>query len=794
MEENNLQNHETGDWKFCLWLIAAGAAALVSAAPLAGFDSSVLQYFESLKSETLGAVMRLLTDAGSGIVLGAFALLAFAAMRNRRAGLRVVLSLLLATLAASVLKNLISRQRPGDAAADSFPSGHTLSSTALAAALTIRLRSRGAPLLGIAALIGFSRIFRTSHYLSDVLAGAGIGLICAGAAGLLVRSSPRLTYRREVRIGAGLIALFLAVIPWIARRNHLQQLVLIAMPPVALFVLWSYMDVLISRAKKLFSNLSDRRLILYILVASLALFLAGTWAFTLFDRDEGWYAEIAREMGHSGNLLIPTYRGEPFLEKPPLPYWLMVFSLRIFGANAFAARLPSALAGAAACVVLFLLARYMFDRKTALASVAVFATSFMTLFVMRIALMDAVLLLLVLISLYGFWRIYSGDTSRLCWLMLYGGAGLAFLSKYLAGVAIIGIAALGAIALSRRWDVLRKARLATGALLFAVVAGAWFVPAAIATDGELLRVFWEQNISRSTSAMHGHTGPFFYYIAFLPLIFFPWFSFLPRALAQKRPEIAPKTGPWFFLISWSAGTVILFSAVSTKLPHYIFPALPALAVFVGSLLANPRERESALAGWRTVFAYLSLGIVGLAVGAGVPVALESGGFSNLWVFLLPACALVLAGAILAIIDLRRNLLKASATLCCGMAGFALLLFLVGAPALNPVKLPARIGRIIQQKAQPKDMVIYWGYVPPSQAFYAQRSFSAYSHQEINQHLASGGRVFCILPSAQTNGLTGRLGEGFGLEKLFESRGFDFGHGKWQVLALVLITKAPRGSD
>ncbi len=794
MPNENLQEPETSDRNFCLGVVLAGVAVMICALPLSVFDTAVFEYFKALGAVSLKSVMRLTSETGTGVVLGAIALLAFAAMRSRRAAVRVALSLLLATILVSVLKNVITRQRPTAQEFNSFPSGHSASAFAVAGALFLYLRKWGIPFLAVAAAVAFSRIFCSSHYLSDVVAGTGLGLICAGGAGLMLRRAPGFVRLRIVRLFAGALALGFTVFPWIKDKNTLSQLVLIVMPPIAFYAFWSYLPSVMAWGRRVFAGLSERRLLALIFVACVFLFLIGNWASTLFDRDEGWYAAISREMLVSGDYLTPTYNGKPFLEKPPLPYWLMAGSMRLFGANAFGARFPSAIAGAGACVMLFLLARSMFDRKTALASAAVFATSFLTLFVMRAALTDSFLVFLLLLSFYGFWRIFRGDASRLPWLLLYGGAGLAFLTKYLAGVAIIGLAALATIVLLRRWDLLRKARIPTGALFFLAIAGAWFVPAYISTEGEVLRVFYEHNFDRAQSAMQGHSGPFFYYILMLPLIFFPWFSLLPGALTQKREEIAPKSERWWFLVSWAGGTVLLFSVVSTKLPHYVFPALPALSILVGALLSNADARAVALAGWKRYFACFFLGLIGLAVSVGLIVGLEQGKFYNCWRFFTPACGVLLLVTVLAIVDLgRRQVLRAAATLAGGMLTFVLLLVLVALPSLNQVKLPAPIGRIIAEKSRPEDAILHWGYVPPTLVFYSQRDFIIVrTREELDSHIGAAGRAFCVLPAWEVRELGVRGRDRFNIKGLLPPKpnmcliGFDTGRGKWIDLQLIQV--------
>lgn len=796
MQGNNLK--EKDDRNFCFWVTVTGTAIILSALPLSAFDSAVFEYFENLGADSLESFMRLVTEMGTGAALGAMALLTFAAMRNRRNATRIALSLLLATIVVTVLKNIVDRQRPTSKYLDSFPSGHSASVFAVAVPLLFHLRKRALPFLAIAGAVALSRLFRSNHYLSDVIVGSGLGFICAGGAGMIVRRTPGFTRLPAVRITALVLALGFAVAPWFTEKNTLGQLVLIVMPSLAFFAFWSYMTPIIAWTKKTVSTIPDKRLFLIIFASCVFLFLIGNWASTLFDRDEGWYAEIAREMHVSGDYLTPAYQGKPFLEKPPLPYWLMAASMRVFGWNAFGARFPSAIAGAAACVMLFLLARSMFDRKTALASVTVFATSFLTLFIMRAALTDSILLLLLLVSFHGFWKIYRGDESRLPWFLLYCGAGLAFLTKYLAGPAIIGLAVLLTLLFTRRWDVLKKARIPTGLLLFIVITGAWFLPANLATEGGVWHVFLEQNFGRAASALQSHSGPFFYYIVLLPLIFFPWFSFLPAALSRRKPEIAPKSERWWFLLFWAGGTILLFSAASTKLPHYIFPALPALSILVGSLLADSRERSWALSGWKAPFAYFFLGFFGFVLPIGIPVALEQGKFYNLWRFFLPACVILFLATLLALFDLhRRRILRAAATLVSGMTVFMLLFVFIALPSLNQVKLTQPIGKAITEKSTPRDTVLHWGYVEPCFVFYAQRQMNIVrSHEVLDKQIESGDRTFCVLPVKEANKLRERIGQIYNIETLYPAgmqegaRGFNTGRGKWIHLELVMVERRP----
>jgi len=271
MAEENLQISDRDDRKFCIWLVITGAAVTVCALPFSALDSAVNDFFETLGAVSLESLVRFVTEVGSGVALGAIALLAFTLMRNRRAGTRVALSLLLATIVVSILKNIITRYRPGESGSDtpnSFPSGHTTSAFAVAGSLFLYLRLRGIPLLVVAGAIGFSRLFRGSHYLSDVVAGLGIGLMCVGASGLIVRKTLGFTRLLPLRIGTGFLAFGFAAFPWMKDKFTLQQLVMIIMPPIAFYGFWSYLPAITGWAKNRLSGVGDRRLLLSVFIKS----------------------------------------------------------------------------------------------------------------------------------------------------------------------------------------------------------------------------------------------------------------------------------------------------------------------------------------------------------------------------------------------------------------------------------------------------------------------------------------------------------------------------------------------
>jgi len=250
MAEHQLQEQQSSDRKLCLCMVFAGAAVIVASLLLSRFDKVILEYFERLGAPSIDLLMKLVRHAGSGIVLGAVVLIAFATMRDRKTATRAALSLLIAAIVVSILKYLISRQRPTGENLDSFPSGHTTAAFAVAGALFLRFRWWGALFFIIAAAVGLSRVFRGDHYMNDAIAGMGLGFVFAGFAGLVVSKAPRFASNRGLRIAAVFLTFGFAAAPFLAGRNTLSLFILVVVAPIGFFAFWPYFRTAIVWVRK----------------------------------------------------------------------------------------------------------------------------------------------------------------------------------------------------------------------------------------------------------------------------------------------------------------------------------------------------------------------------------------------------------------------------------------------------------------------------------------------------------------------------------------------------------------
>ncbi len=431
--------------------------------------------------------------------------------------------------------------------------------------------------------------------------------------------------------------------------------------------------------EKNFVALKDAALILG-LQALLLTFRLGQ--IPLLGPDEPRYSRVAVEMARANEFVTPTLAGEPWLEKPPLFYWLAGLLFRVFGENEFAARGPAVLATLLLTAFTGLMGARLFGASCGKFAMLIVATTPLAFAYGRAASMDMLLAALVtgasglfLLSIRG---IAGQAATPAAWVLM----GLAVLAKGPIGALIpLGVAIATALGL-RRFEV---ARLVTplSVVLFVVVSGPWFVAVYLDQGFHFIEVFiLNHNLQRFTSTVHNHPGPFYYYIPVLLLGVFPWTGLVAPAVgAVSRMERASGVS----IAAWLAVPLLLFSLAGSKLPGYILPCLPPFAIGLAFAARDLRSPERALL--RRV-----AGLIGLIVSAvllaftlramreGAPWARSA---------LTPAIWVV-ATTFLASRAFDRARAESLRVLAVGAAGFLLLLTLVAPPVLDSMESVRRL--------------------------------------------------------------------------------------------------------
>lgn len=340
--------------------------------------------------------------------------------------------------------------------------------------------------------------------------------------------------------------------------------------------------------------LRDMLLIIFVLGIP---FLQYLGALPLIDPDEGRYAEIPREMLQRLDFITPTLNYVHYFEKPPLLYWLNAASMALFGQNELAARLPSALSGVATVLATYVIARRLYDRRSALISALILATSAGFVLQSRIILTDMLLTFCLTAALGAFIIAASQEKHRdrpSPWYMFYLFSALAVLAKGLIGVVFPAGIIFFYLLLGREWRIIKRMRLFGGALLFLAVTAPWFVAVSLHNPEFAWFFFIHEHFERFTSTIHGRYQPFWFFIPVLAGTMLPWSFFIPGALGHAWRNRHHEGLPGLFLLIWSVLIFLFFSKSSSKLVPYMLPIFPPLAIMISvrfCALLEGRGRE-----------------------------------------------------------------------------------------------------------------------------------------------------------------------------------------------------------
>jgi 4-amino-4-deoxy-L-arabinose transferase-like glycosyltransferase len=320
-----------------------------------------------------------------------------------------------------------------------------------------------------------------------------------------------------------------------------------------------------------------RGLLLLLLVASLLLLRLG--AVPLLGPDEPRYTRVAVEMQRAASWVRPTLQGEPWLEKPPLYYWLAGGAFRFLGETETAARLPSLAALLLLTGATALWGARLYGSAAGLHAGFVAGTSLLPFAYGRAASMDMLLAAFVTVAI-GFYALrLVGIAGRTAVVAGAAAAGVATLAKGPLGLLLPGLVVGGFLLSTREWRRLRELFAPLAILAFLVVAAPWYV-AIFRDQGErFVSVFLlNHNLQRFSSTIHNHPGPFWYYLPVLLVGLFPWSGLAIPGLVRTSPRESLTDR---FVLLWLVLPLAFFSLAASKLPGYILPCVPPLAILMG---------------------------------------------------------------------------------------------------------------------------------------------------------------------------------------------------------------------
>jgi 4-amino-4-deoxy-L-arabinose transferase-like glycosyltransferase len=338
----------------------------------------------------------------------------------------------------------------------------------------------------------------------------------------------------------------------------------------------------------------------------------------LFDPDEGLHAAIAQEMVRSGDYVTPRFLGEPFLDKPILFFWAEALSLRVFGMNEAAVRIPPLAFGVFGMLSVGFLGRRVFGETTGLIAGIVYGTMILPLGVSEVAVHDVGVVPFMCLAIDGLlaggagWTIVAG----LC-------LGLSILTKGLVAIAFTGIFAV-CYAAARRDAVVRLAvALAVACGIALLVAAPWYIAMERAHPGYLHYYFVERHLQGYLTATQRHAGrQWWYYVPIVVGGSVPWTGYLVSAFRRMRTD-RMRLVIW----AWLAAGFVFLSAGESKLVTYALPLFPALAILIGETIASAGSAFE-----RVGYSVFAITLAILPIGALVALQVKFGDVGrNAWI-------------------------------------------------------------------------------------------------------------------------------------------------------------------
>jgi 4-amino-4-deoxy-L-arabinose transferase-like glycosyltransferase len=336
-------------------------------------------------------------------------------------------------------------------------------------------------------------------------------------------------------------------------------------------------------------NLSNRIIQVLIIIVAGLLFVPFLGNVNLFDWDEINFAEAAREMIVTKNYLTVQIDFQPFWEKPPLFIWMQLLSMKVFGINEFAARLPNAICGIVTLVVLFRIGSRLLNNYFGLLWVLAYSCSILPFFYFKSGIIDPWFNLFIFLGIYYVSRyILTNVEPRKKLLISLSGffIGLAILTKGPVALLIFALTFFVYLVIKMFKVKIKFAHVLLFTLILVIVGGFWFILQAVTGNFDTIKDFFVYQIRLFKTKDAGHGGFFLYHFVVLFFGVFPASVFALRSFRAERKydrEAIHEFKNWMMILLWTV--LILFTIVKTKIVHYsslcYFPLtfLGAYAIF-----------------------------------------------------------------------------------------------------------------------------------------------------------------------------------------------------------------------
>lgn len=335
--------------------------------------------------------------------------------------------------------------------------------------------------------------------------------------------------------------------------------------------------------------------------------------YPLLTPDEARYSEISQEMWRHHNYVTPLVNGIPFLDKPPLFYWLQTFCVKLFGLNEAALRTWPTIAGTLGGILSYCAGRQLFNRRTGWLTAGILGTCMFYFAMSHYANMDLSVALWISAALYCYYfATYGKDQPHAGLLYLgYTFSALGILTKGLIGLALPMLVIFVYLIATGNLRQLVKLRIPSGLLLIVCITSPWFYLVAKANPGFWHYYFIVQQWQRFISHSFNDKQPVYFYLGVVCLGFIPWLFHMLAGVfhfAKSKTQALPHR---VFLLSFAGCILVFFSIPASKLVGYILPIFFPLSLMTAATIDDSWRQKQPLTYLRIAnmaICLLSLGI------------------------------------------------------------------------------------------------------------------------------------------------------------------------------------------
>lgn len=523
-------------------------------------------------------------------------------------------------------------------------------------------------------------------------------------------------------------------------------------------------------------------------IFSLLLYLPGLFNLPVLDRDEAHFAQASRQMIQTGHYFQIRYQEKTRFQKPPGINWLQAASVRLFSeADApliWPYRIPSLLGALLSVFLTFFFARRFVSERAALLASAFLGSALLMVVETHMAVIDTSLLSSVLLMQGALWVIYQESTEKR--QAHWGWAGLFWLAMaygfVLKGVTpLVGVLSVVALCIIERgvaW--LRALRIYRGLILFVGLSLIWVMLVNAAENSNyLLQMFKKDLLPKLSGGHESHGKPPLFHLIILPLTFWPASLFLWQggayAVNQRHQNVVR------FLLAWILPTWIFFEVMPTKLPQYVLPTFPAIAILCALAITDLIKGIKPNRLLRLLQVLWGVLSVGLAI---VLFAIPCFLMHEVSVLnLLLLIVLTMMSIVCVYFAHKGSYRHASILVLCTALLIYPLIFSAVLPRLKPLWISRNLVQLIhQENISERNPLLVVGYGEPSLVFYLNTNNVLFMNnsQALKRMRANPDSILLLGPDSYT-----QLEYEFGhLDVIARSKGFNYNSGGWIELVLV----------